>query len=272
MPRAGKVSMDEAAMRRAADILVARRLQRNPVEPLPENCRPRDETDGYRVQRAVHEALAQAGRGTVVGYKIGCTTPVVQAYMGIGRPCAGGILSSGVYEERAHLRHADFVRVGVECEIAVHLAEDLAADSAPFTRDTAAGAVGACMAAIEIVDDRYRDFSSVGAPTLIADDFFGAGCVLGPPVADWRAVDLAAAVGTTRVNGVEAGQGTGGDVMGHPFEALAWLANLLAEQGKELRKGMIVLTGSIVTPKWVEPGDAATITLTGLGEVHVRFA
>ena len=44
-----------------------------------------------------------------------------------------------------------------------------------------AGAVEAYMPAIEIVDERYADWPRTEAATLIADDFFAAGCVLGEP-------------------------------------------------------------------------------------------
>jgi len=48
----------------------------------------------------------------------------------------------------------------------------------------------------------------------------------------WHELDLAASVGTTTVDGVEAGRGRGADVMGNPLEALAWLANALADDGE----------------------------------------
>lgn len=69
---------------------------------------------------------------------------------------------------------------------------------APFARATVADAVEACMAAIEIVDDRYEDFHALDTPTLIADDFFSAGAVVGPPVAGWRDLALAVAEASWR--------------------------------------------------------------------------
>jgi 2-keto-4-pentenoate hydratase len=59
--------------------------------------------------------------------------------------------------------------------------------------------------------------------------------------------------------------------MGHPLEPLAWLANMLAERGKELQAGMTVITGSIIPPKPVKAGDQATIAIDGLGEAHVTI-
>jgi 2-keto-4-pentenoate hydratase len=75
-----------------------------------------------------------------------------------------------------------------------------------------------------------------------------------------------------RINGEQVGQGRGADVMGHPLEPLVWLANLLAERGKALQAGMMVITGSIITPKPVKAGDTATIAIDGLGAAQVTVS
>jgi 2-keto-4-pentenoate hydratase len=67
-------------------------------------------------------------------------------------------------------------------------------------------------------------------------------------------------------------RGTGADVLGHPHNPLAWLANHLAEEGKGLKAGQIVLTGSLVKTIWLEPGDQVTMELSGLGEVRATFS
>jgi 2-oxo-3-hexenedioate decarboxylase/2-keto-4-pentenoate hydratase len=257
--------------RRAATLLRDQRLGRTPIDPLPADCRPRDEPDGYAVQDVLHGLLAGAGLGPVAGHKIGCTTAVMQAYLEIANPCAGGVHAVTVHEGHARVRHGDYVRVGVECEIAVRLGADLGPAHAPFDRVRAGASVEAVLAAMEIVDDRYRDYRTLDVPTLIADDFFNAGCVLGSPVVRWRDLDLAALTGVTRLNGREVGRGEGRAVMGHPFEALAWLANLRARLGRSLRAGEFVLLGSVVETRWVDPGDEVAVAIEGLGEVRATF-
>ena len=153
----------------------------------------------------------------------------------------------------------------------MRLGGDLPPSQAPFTADTVAKAIEAYHPAIEIVDDRYVDWQTLGAPTLVADDFFAAGCVLGKPVAR-SAPDLSGLVGRAIVNGSEVARGTGADVLGHPHNALAWLANHLAEQGKSLRAGQIVLTGSLVKTLWLEAGDRVTMDLSQLGTVDAVFS
>jgi 2-keto-4-pentenoate hydratase len=254
----------------AAQMIAQARRNRMPLKALPQDLAPRDEADGYRVQRAVHDLLLPR-TGPLVGYKIGCTSAVMQRYLNIPHPCGGGVFARGVHDSGAALRFGDFVRVGVECEIAVRLGRDLVASQAPFTAETVAEAIEAYLPAIEIVDERYAGWETMGAPTLIADDFFAAGCVLGAAVQRQDAPDLLAVVGRAIVNGAEVARGTGADVLGHPHHALAWLANHLAEEGRRLHAGQIVLTGSLVKTIWLAAGDRVTMELEGLGRVEAAF-
>jgi 2-oxo-3-hexenedioate decarboxylase/2-keto-4-pentenoate hydratase len=255
----------------AAKTIASARRSRTPLEPLTGDAAPQSEAEGYRIQDALHELLA-ADFGAMVGYKIGCTSPVMQQYLEIPHPCGGGVFAKGVHESGASLNTKDFVRVGVECEIAARIARDLLPAEAPFTAEWMAEAIEAYLPAIEIVDDRYAKWETLGAPTLVADDFFAAGCVLGKPVARSAAPNLLKVVGRARINGVKVGQGTGADVLGHPHNALAWLANHLAVDGKGLRAGDIVLTGSLVKTVWLKAGDSVVMELTGLGKVEAKFA
>src|SRR6201991_2662064 len=254
----------------AAQTIANARRGRSPLAALAADLRPGDETDGYRIQRAVHDLLLPQ-TGALVGYKIGCTSAVMQEYLDIPHPCAGGVFAKGVHDSGAKLRQGDYVRVGVECEIAVRLARNLSPGEGPFTAEWMMEAIEAYHPAIEIVDDRYVKWETMGAAALVADDFFAAGCVLGKAVTRTKAPDLLTVKGRAIVNGKEAGKGTGADVLGHPHNALAWLANHLADEGKGLHAGQIVLTGSLVKTLWLKAGDKVVMELTGLGTVEVGF-
>ena len=263
--------MKPEASERLVEILVSARERRRPVPvPLPPECRPPSLDDAYRVQAALSERLG-GSLGAVCGRKIGCTTPVMQRYLEIGHPCAGALYAGRTHRAPASVPHAMHWRPGVECEIAVRLGKALPAAQAPFDRSDVAAAVESCMAAIEIVDDRYDDFRALDAASLVADDFFSAGAVFGAPVSVRTGLDLAALRGVMTINDVEVGEGVGADVMGHPFEALAWLANHSAASGRPLGQGDLVLTGSIVETHWVEPGDRVRVAVESLGEATVTF-
>ena len=263
--------MKPEAIAQLVELYVAARERRRPVPaPLPPDCRPPSLEEAYRVQAALNERLGSS-LGAVSGRKIGCTTPVMQRYLRIEHPCAGALHAGRIFGSPATVPYAAHWRPGVECEIAVRLGQPLPADAAPFDRADIAAAVESCMAAIEIVDDRYDDFRALDAASLVADDFFSAGAVTGAPVSRWPDLDLAALRGVMTINGAGVGSGTGADVMGHPFEALAWLANHAAATGRPLAAGDVVLTGSIVETRWVEPGDHVRIEVGNLGEAAVSF-
>lgn len=265
------MAMTQERIAQAAALLARCRLDRTPLDFLPEALRPGSETDAYAIQRALHGVLSGEGLGPVVGHKIGCTTPVMQAFLKIPNPCGGGMFEKTVHRSPAEIVHGAFVRVGVECEIVARLAADLPPRPAPYAFDEVAAAVGAVMPGMEIVDARYVDYTRLDTPTLIADDFFDAGCVLGDERPYEAGMALDVVVGATRINGVEVGRGRGADVMGHPINALVWLANQRSALGQGIAAGEFVFLGSVVETKWVNRGDCVEMDLAGLGSLKANF-
>ncbi|CAD5279449.1 2-oxo-3-hexenedioate decarboxylase [Bosea sp. 62] len=262
--------MSETAITASADAIATARLSLTPLAPPSAGATPRDLAEAYAVRDAVHARLAESRFGARIGWKIGCTTPVMQAYLGIAHPCAAGLFAGTTHRGDARLRHGDFVKVGVECEIAVRLTSDL--PEGPFTTESVRSAVGAVMAAIEIVDDRYVEWQGTGTPMLVADDFFAAGAVLGREHDPAALPDLATLRGRVLIDGVEAGAGIGADVLGHPYAALAWLAEHASERRMPLRAGETVLLGSLVRTQWVSAGASVRIEIDALGAVEANFA
>jgi 2-keto-4-pentenoate hydratase len=198
----------------------------------------------------------------------------MQRMVGFHEPVSGAILAKTIQPSPCTIRCADYGRLGVECEIAVRLETELPVTQAPYSRDQIAAAIGAVMAAFELIDDRHADYAQFAPQILsiIADNAWNGGIVLGPTATDWRTVDLAAAHGMMAINDAVVGEGYGRDVMGHPLDALVWLANGLAQRGKKLSQGMVVMTGSIVATKFVHPGDTVHFLIDGLGEVRLSVA
>lgn len=264
---------DEQRIVHAAQFLCEEHRAHKPFAPLPDSLAAHDVAEAYAMQDAFHAGMA-ATHGPIAGYKIALTTPVMQQMVGFHEPVFGAILSQMVHHSRCTIRSADYVHVGIECEVAVRLAADLPATQAPYRRHQVAEAIEAVMPAFELVDDRYADYAQFASQilTIIADNAWNAGIVLGPPAQDWQAMDLGAAHGTMLINDAVVGEGYGRDALGHPLDALVWLANMLAQHGKQLTQGMIVMTGSIVSTKFVHPGDTVYFSLDGLGEVHCSVA
>jgi 2-keto-4-pentenoate hydratase len=275
MPRhiRGNHLITEDRIQRAARFLCEERQAHRRYGPIPEALAPRTVDEAYAVQAALHTFLAGL-LGPVAGYKVGLTTAVMQQRVGLYEPIAGGIFTESIHPSPSTVRSTDYIHLGLEPEIAFQLGADLPAEMAPYSRARVADAVAAARVAFELFDDRLAGLSerSALALSLIADDVGNAGIVVGPPVADWRTLDLAAAQGQLVVNGALVGQGRGRDVMGHPLEACVWLANTLAKHGTGLTRGMIVLTGTLVALTYVKAGDSASGWVEGLGEVRLRVS
>ena len=182
------------------------------------------------------------------------------------------MFAATIQDSPATFCSADYVRLAIECEVAVRLGTDVPASRTPYTRTSIAEAIEFLAVAFEMVDLR-ADAAGTGQDAAaiagICTNISNAGAVLGPAVRDWRGIDLAASPGVMVINGEEVGKGLGSDVMGHPLKPLVWLANMLAERGKELKAGTTVITGSLIPPKPLKAGDMATICIGGLGEAHV---
>ena len=263
--------LPEPDLARAAEIIARARLEGTLLGTLPGTCAPRTETEAYQLQDLVNQRLTRAGLGEIAGHKIGCTTPVMQQYLGIDEPCAGVVFAATVAHRSARMPAPTVGRLGVECEIAVQLGHTLGAEGSPYDQDSVREAVFACMPAIEVVMDRYQSYITLGAETLIADNFFNAGVVLGEPLLAWRRLDLAAVPGRLIINKTPTAFGRGADVLEHPLAALAWLANRYAAMGRPLKAGQFVCLGSLTQTQWVKRGDRIQIELDGLGRASLSI-
>ncbi len=231
-----------------AQALIANRRARRVLNLLPPDVAPRQLADGIAAQLAVARL---SGAQPPVGFKIGATARGMQDYLGLPGPAAGFMTEAGLHGSGSTLSFAPFLHPGVECELAVVLAHDLA--PGPCSAARAAAAVGELMAGIEVVENRYGPLDVLGTPTLVADQVFHAAAILGTPYPDWRDLDLRAISGSIYVDGEQRGAGCGGDLLGDPMAALAWLAaSDEAAAFGGLRAGQTVMLGSVTTPVWLD--------------------
>ncbi|MEO1612384.1 MAG: fumarylacetoacetate hydrolase family protein [Pseudomonadota bacterium] len=232
-----------------------------PIDDLPSDLRPRDLAEAYAVQIALRRRLAPR-LGPVTGWKIGCTSKVMQDYLGVDHPCMGTLFAGQLHRGEATLRAADYRKLGLECEIAVRMARDVAPG------EDAATAVGGVMCSVEIVEERFADFSSCAKESLVADDFFSMGCVLGPEHALADLPDLKTLRGGFRVNGDEVATGLGAAIYGDPLDALRWLAETRAPEGG-LKAGEVATLGSVVKTIYPQAGDSVDARFETLGAITV---
>jgi len=259
--------LDAATIEARAAALFDGRARHQRFEPFVGDSALPSIESAYAVQAVLVRRLLARHQTRVAGYKIGLTSPRMQAMCGIDSPIAGVVFANRVHASGASLARAAYGRLGIEFEIGVELGCDLPAAGAPYDFARVSAAVGAVTAAVEVVDDRGADYHALDMRSLVADNSWNAGIVLGAWQRRWP--DLATLGASVRCDGVEIDRGQGGDVLGHPFHALTWLANHLAQSGQGLARGDIVATGSIVTTRFPERPAQYQFTLDGLCEVSL---
>lgn len=238
------------------------------LDALPDHARPTTLAQGYAIQRALGAQLGD----TSAGWKIAATSANGQQHIGVDGPIAGRLFARRLLHgpARVSLNHN---RMGVaECEFVFKLRHDLPPTGAPYTRDDVLAAVDALHPGIELPNSRFIDFAAAGAPQLAADNACAHDMVIGEAVAShWRDLDLAQVRTAIHINGKLACSGSGADVLGHPLDALAWLANAHAERGTGLTAGEWITTGVTGQPTPVARGDDVEARLEGLGSVSVTL-
>jgi 2-keto-4-pentenoate hydratase len=243
------------------DAFVSARGRRPAWTAIDAASRPATIEDGYRLQAAIHDRLVAAGDARV-GWKVGSTSASGQRGFGLSEPVYAGLFASGRSATLAEALSRNLARPSVECEIAVVLRKDIDGADPNLTVASVKDAIGDCHFGCEIIDNRYGDPAAVGVPSLIADDFFQVGFVIGAKNAAWRTRDLTAAEGFIEIDG-ERRTGSARDVL-NVFDSLLWLAGALARGGLMLRAGDLVLTGTLVPPMPVPlPARSVSMGITG---------
>lgn len=258
----------------AATELVRQHARRESFTALGDELAPGSAEAAYRIQDAYVAQLMEQRRTAPAGYKIAITTPAMRDLVGFQDSVAGRLLRDQMLRSGATIRARDYVRLIVEFEIAFEMARDLPPADRPWTGATILEHVACAYPALEIADDRQADYPGLkdAVLTLIADNAWNQGLVLGAPVKDLDAAALQSVEGIAFIGQREVGRGSGRDVLGHPLEALAWLANHLAARGLAMKAGDVVTTGSLVKSQFPAAGDRIAFRLPGFGEVDLVIA
>ena len=254
-----------------AELLAQARINHKRLPELPAAIRPKTPGEAYLVQDALIDRLLTHYGGTVIGYKVACTNVTAQRQLNVDAPFSGRLLSAFFFESPARVDASKFFMRVVEAEFAFEMARDLPPSAAPRSRQEIAAAVKGVIPGIEIVDSRFDDWTTIGAPSLIGDNACNAAWVKGRPLTDWQSVDLAAQAVSVTVNGKVLREGTGSNVLGHPLNALEWLVNNLSERGLGLKAGQFVTTGVTTEVYMAERGDRIMADFGPVGSVDLDF-
>lgn len=248
----------------AAERIAAEHRQRATYANLTGDLAPPTIADAYAAQEALRD-IWRPSRGEVAGLKIATTTRVMQQLMGIDHPCGGMIYAHDVHRSPAAIDKSRFVHMVVECELAVRLGADLPDRGKPYDRQSVKPAIAAVMPAFELIEDRHSVYKECKAVSLIADNAWNGGVVLGAETPFDGTMELDGLAGRLSIDGKAAHQGKSDD----PLGALAWVANLAVERKRPMRAGMISITGSVIVTLPIEAGQTFRFELDGLGATEM---
>lgn len=124
--------------------------------------------------------------------------------------------------------------------------------------------------ALEIIDSRIKDWQ-IKFEDTVADNGSSAGAIIGRTTTKIDDLDLAAVKMTVTRNGEYLDSADGSAVMGHPAQAVAWLANVLGTYGIFLHSGEVILSGALSKAIPIEDGDTFTAEFEHIGAVTAAF-
>lgn len=259
--------MDAKLIETLGDELYQAMTTQTVVDPLTSRYPDITIENAYHVQQRMVARRVQAGE-RVVGKKIGVTSAAVMNMLGVYQPDFGYLLDGMIYNEGDAIDTSTLIQPKAEGEIAFVLKKDLMGPG--VTAADVMAATEGVMACFEIVDSRIRDWK-IQIQDTVADNASCGVFVLGDRLVDPRDVDLATCGMVLEKNGEIVATGAGAAALGHPANAVAWLANTLGRLGMGLKAGEVVLSGSLGIMVPVQAGDSLRVTIGGIGGCSVRF-
>lgn len=204
----------------------------------------------------------------IVGAKIGLTSPVVQQQLGVDQPDYGVLFDDMGFGEGQPIPMARMQQPKIEAEVAFVLGRDLDMEQ-PSLVDVMR-AVEFVVPALEIVGSRIAGWNIKFVDT-VADNASSSAYVIGGRPKRLDEMNLYDCAMTMTANGDVVSQGMGRACLGHPLNAVVWLARTMCERGTSLRAGWLVLSGALGPMVTVQPGTNYRAEIEGLGAVHAVF-
>ncbi|NKF20754.1 2-oxopent-4-enoate hydratase [Solimonas marina] len=260
--------MTQTLHQRLGERLYQALRERKAIAPLTAEYPELTIADAYRIQQCMIDRRLAATGERIVGKKIGVTSQVVMDMLGVDQPDFGVLTSGMVYNDGAQIAAGELIAPKAEGEIAFLLKRDLCGPGIGCADVLAATEL--VMPCFEIVDSRIADWK-IKIQDTVADNASSGVFVIGDAAVDPRRLDLTLTGMTLEKNGQLIGTGAGAAALGHPANAVAWLANMLGTLGVTLRAGEIVLSGSLAAMVPVAAGDQLRIGLSGIGSASVSF-
>lgn len=258
---------DNETLYAVAAELYAAEAEGSAIEPIAQRYPNFGIPDSYAIQ-SINIARKRDAGAKVIGHKIGLTSLAMQEMMGVNRPDFGYLLDSMVLDATSAVPLSPYIRPRVEPEIAYVLDRELPMTGC--TADDVESATAHVIPCLELIDSRIVDWN-IGLIDTIADNASSAAIILGNMSIAPEKITSTGSRAEVRIGKKVMATGSTSDVLGHPANAVAWLANALGEFGVRLEAGHIILSGSCTRAIDVAAGDTITAEFDNLGAIEVTF-
>lgn len=220
--------------------------------------------EAARIRDGLVAELA-ASHGKVVGYKAGLTNPAVQKRFGTTSPVRGVLLEKMLLDDGAEVPAKFGVIPIFEADLVV-VVKDEGINQAKSPAEVIKH-LSSIRPFIELPDLVTAKEQPLSAAIITSFNVGARLGVLGKPIA--ATPDLVDALGKMTVvmrdqDGKELARVPGAAILGHPLNAVVWLAQDVAQSGGRLRAGDILSLGSFTAPNFTKPGTKVTVTYEGL--------
>ncbi len=259
--------MQQTQIEQCGDALFAALKDRRTLAPLTAQYPGITVDDAYAIQQRLMARRLAAGE-KVIGKKIGVTSQAVMHMLKVFEPDFGWLTDAMVYNESEAIAANTLIQPKAEGEIAFMLKRSLQGPG--VTVADVLAATDGVMACFEIVDSRIQDWN-IKIQDTVADNASCGVFVLGERLVNTQGLDLSTCGMVLEKNGEIVATGAGAAALGHPANAVAWLANTLGQRGIALEANEIVLSGSLAIMVPVFAGDQLRVSIGGIGSCSVRF-
>jgi len=240
---------------------------RKSMEPLTNKRDDLTIDDAYQIQLLTVEMAKKDGR-KVVGKKIGLTSKAMQEQFGIDTPDYGHVYDNMMYDQHEKQDINVFYKPKIETEIAFILKEDIQGPG--VTLSDVIMATEGVMPCFEIIDSRITNWN-IEIVDSISDNASAAGVILGDRMYSLSEVSINNMGMVLYKNGERIYTASSAAVMGNPAMAVVWLANKLGEYGVGLKKGEIILSGSLAPAYDFKENDYFIAEFDGIGKVQAKY-
>ncbi|MFS0646451.1 2-keto-4-pentenoate hydratase [Siminovitchia sp. 179-K 8D1 HS] len=240
---------------------------RKEVSPLTERDPSLTVQDAYQIQLETVKLKIEQGK-TVIGKKVGLTSVAMQKMLNVDEPDYGHLFDDMRIENGSTIDITEMIAPRVEAEIGFMLSDDLVGPNVTYLDVLLATEY--VVPTLEIIDSRIADWK-IKLIDTVADNGSSAKVVIGERYSTLENSDLRTAGMALYKNEELIATGSGAAALGHPAEAIAWLANKLHEFGIMLKKDELILPGALSAALAVEAGDHVKADFGSFGSVSVTF-